>query len=255
MTGRSPQRLAVSAGTVTLGARRLLGPITLEASPGQALIVVGPNGAGKSTLLSLFAGVRAPSSGHVVLGDRPLATVSPRERARTIAYLPQGTRFDFPYSVADVVSMARFPHGDEHTATGREAVAAAIEAMQLGPLRHRRVDTLSGGEQQRVVLARTLAVAAPIWLLDEPMTGLDLEVMVLVRAQIAAHVSAGGTVAMSHHALSDVPELGRRVAVIEGGHMTREGTPEDVLTPALIETTFRVAAERTPGWRFESLKR
>ncbi|MBT9557293.1 MAG: ABC transporter ATP-binding protein [Myxococcales bacterium] len=255
MTPLSPPRLAVSGATVTLGGRVIVGPITLEATPGLALVVVGPNGAGKSTLLSLLAGVRSPSSGDVVLGDRPLATVPPRERARTIAYLPQGTRFDFPYSVADVVSMGRFPHGDEHTATGRNAVAAAIDAMQLGDLRHRRVDTLSGGEQQRVVLARTLAVQAPIWLLDEPMTGLDLEVMVLVRGQIAAHVAAGGTVALSHHALSEVSELGRRVAVIEGGQLAVEGTPDEVLTPARLEATFRVAAARAPGWHFDSLRR
>lgn len=247
--------LSVTDATVVFGGRTALGPLSLTTRPGESLVIVGPNGAGKSTLLSLLAGVRAHGAGSVTLGGRPLAALPPRERARSIAYLPQGTRFDFPYSVEDVVAMGRFPHGDEDTAVGRDAVGAGIDAMQLGGLRYRRVDSLSGGEQQRVALARTFATGAPIWLLDEPMTGLDLQVMVLVRQKIAAHTETGGTVVLSHHALSDVFELGQRVAIVEKGRLTADGPPAQVLTPPRIEAAFGVIAKRTEGWRFDPLRR
>lgn len=132
----------------------------------------------------MLAGV-APYSGEVRVGGRELGAMAPGERARQIAYLPQIASVSWPVSVRDLVSLGRLPHGDAETARGREAIARALADTGIEALAPRRVDTLSGGERARVMLARALAVGAPVLIADEPIAALDprfqIEMMRLLR--------------------------------------------------------------------------
>jgi len=150
--------------TVDLGARRVLSGIDLSPAPGRFTILIGPNGAGKTTLLRALAGLLAPREGHVTLEGAPVARMHARERARSVAYLPQGGTVAWPLPVSDVVALGRLPHGEEPDrlpTRGREAVAAALQAVGLQGFERRPATALSGGGRARVLLARALRPRSP----------------------------------------------------------------------------------------------
>ena len=145
-----------------------LEPATLSLQPGTLAALVGPNGAGKSTLLSALSGL-LPAQGRAFLGADALESLSPPERARRLAWVGQEARFDFAFTVREVVAQGRFAWGDD----GR-GVEEALTAFDLGALASRPVTQLSGGERHRVTLARALATAAKVQLWDEPVAQLDV---------------------------------------------------------------------------------
>ena len=150
--------LRVADLSVRLAGNLIIDGATLDLRPGELTLLVGPNGAGKTTLMRALAGL-LPSEGTIALQDRPLAAFSVRDRARHIAYLPQGHIFHWPMNVAAVVALGRHPHADAFTPLAdedRAAVARAIAATAIEPWAARAVTTLSGGERARVALARAL---------------------------------------------------------------------------------------------------
>jgi iron complex transport system ATP-binding protein len=219
---------------VRYGARAALVAVDARVAPGEMLGVIGPNGSGKSTLIRVLAGVRRPTTGEVRLGARPLHATSRRERARTIALVPQETHLSFPIRVRDLVLLGRAPHTGRFGLERGEDLRAAHDAMvraEVLELADRSVDELSGGERQRVVLARALAQDARILLLDEPTAFLDLKHAVVLLDLVRELCRARGlAVAVVLHDLNLAAMYCDRLLLLDRGRVHAAGGPADVLT-------------------------
>jgi iron complex transport system ATP-binding protein len=236
--------VALSAVRVTTGYRRLpvLHELSVTAAPGEVLGLIGPNGAGKTTLLRLLSGIHEPWTGRVLLGDQPLAGFSPRERARHIAFVPQGVTIPVPFTVADVVAMGRVPYlsGWAPLAPADEAaVRQALEQVGLADRADTSIHALSAGEQQRALLALALAQQPRVLLLDEPTAHLDLHhawhLMELVRDLARAQALV---VVLSTHDLSLAASCCTRLALLEKGTLAANGSRDDVLRADLLSGVY-----------------
>jgi manganese/iron transport system ATP-binding protein len=200
--------------TAGYGERIALEHVTVAVEPGSLLAVVGPNGAGKSTLLKLMAGLLDPWSGRIEVLGAP-----PGREARRVAYVPQAELVDwgFPVTVEDVVMMGRFPRlGPVRRPTGddRRAVLDALD--QVGMARHRQtqIGRLSGGQRRRVFLARALAAEPDLFLLDEPVTGIDATTQELLMDLLEAQARRGKTVVATTHDLASAAQRFQRVLAV-----------------------------------------
>jgi iron complex transport system ATP-binding protein len=237
--------LAADAVTVVLGGRTVVDRASLRLGRGEVVALVGPNGAGKTTLLRALAGIEA-ARGDIRVGGIPLAQLPPRQRAKAIAYLPQGHTFHWPMRVDAIVALGRLPHADAFmtpTPADRDAVAAAISATGLDDLVARPITALSGGERARVAIARALATQARVLLADEPTISLDprhqLTVMEVLRRAAA---STGGAVLLVVHDLALAARYSDRVVVLDAGRIACDAAPPEALTPARIAAVFGVDA-------------
>jgi iron complex transport system ATP-binding protein len=212
-----------------------LEPATLSLQPGTLAALVGPNGAGKSTLLAALAGL-IPAQGRAFLGPDALDALTPPERARRLAWVGQEARFDFGFSVREVVAQGRFAWGDDS-----QGVEEALAEFDLAGLAARPVTQLSGGERHRVTLARARATGAPVQLWDEPVAQLDVRHALEVLALARKLAGAGGTLILSLH---DLPLALRfdQVLVLSRGQLVAQGRPQEVLTAQLIREVFGVRA-------------
>lgn len=231
--------------------RRLLDGVSLELQPGELLAIVGPNGAGKTTLLSAMAGDLTPDCGAVRLDGRPLAHWTPLALARRRAVMPQASRLGFSLAVRAVAALGRAPYRDRaDAAADTEAVHAALLAADILHLAERAYGTLSGGEQQRVQLARVIAqldldaaAAAPVLLLDEPTASLDLAHAYGV-LQLARRLAARGVaVAAVLHDLSLAYRYSDRVLVLKDCRAEALGDPRHVLDAALVRRVFNIETQ------------
>lgn len=247
MTEQAGLAIATSGLAVALGGRRVIEDVRLEVARGEMIAVVGPNGAGKTTLLKAMAGLLSPAAGAVTLGGVPIAEIRPAERARRVAYLPQGHVFHWPMPVVDIVALGRLPHGAGLTDLGavdREAVEGAMRATGVAEFAERPVTTLSGGERARVALARVLAVEADIVLADEPVTSLDPRYQLVVLNILHALARAGRAVAVVLHDLGLAARHADRMVVLSAGRVAADGAPGAVLNAALLRDVFGVEAYR-----------
>ncbi len=229
---------------VQLGERSALHGVSLACGTGEFICVLGANGAGKTTLLKAIAGL-VPHEGRVRLQGRNIASMKSAERGRLVAFLPQGHHAHWPITAREAVAIGRVPHGATPGRTNPHddhAIARALEATDATALAGRPITELSGGERARVMLARALAVEAPLLLADEPISALDpahqLAVMELL-AQTARH---GVTVLAALHDLTLAARFATRVIVLSGGRVAADGPPRAVLSPALLATAFGVTA-------------
>ncbi|GHG64490.1 ABC transporter ATP-binding protein [Streptomyces griseocarneus] len=239
-------RVDVEDLSVEIAGARLVEDITLRAGDGQVVGLVGPNGSGKSTLLRCVYRALRPAAGRVLLDGDDLHALTAREGARRLAALPQETAGEFGFTVDEVVAMGRLPHqsaAGRITATDRERCAAALRRVGADHLADRGFLTLSGGEKQRVLIARALAQEPEVLVLDEPTNHLDiaqqLEVLSLVR-------SSGLTVLAALHDLNLAATHCDALYVIAGGRIVDCGPPHSVLTPELLAEVFSVRAHRVP---------
>ena len=222
--------------------RPLYADLQVALRPGRITAVVGPNGAGKSTLLRQLAGLSAPHRGRVSLDDVDLHSLTPRDRARRLAYLPQGGGLAFDLRVRDLVLLGRAPYLPAFgapAASDHAAVAAALRRLDLDALADRGVGSLSGGERQRVMLARMLVSEASVLLLDEPTAALDIGHALALLAQLRALAAGGAAVALALHDL----DLARRFsddAVLLGGDPCRVGPTGHVLSARYLGPAFGV---------------
>ncbi len=231
--------------SVDLGRRRALEAVDLTLEGGLFTVVIGPNGAGKSTLLRALAGLVRPRSGDVALDGRTVASLTATERARTIAYLPQGGSIAWPLPVADAVALGRLPYGERPGAlppAGRIAVGTALAAVGLSGFESRPTTELSGGERARVLLARALATEAPVLLADEPVTALDPRHQLVVLDVLKARSRAGAVVVAVMHDLALAARFADRLVLIAEGRVRAEGAPAAVLTPAELARSFGIEA-------------
>jgi iron complex transport system ATP-binding protein len=231
--------------SVRLGGRPVLTEVSLDLSPGTFVAIVGPNGAGKTSLLRAVIGL-VPHSGQIALGTEDLTRLSARERARRIAYLPQGHEVHWPLPARDIVALGRFPHGaadpDRLGETDRQAVADAMRLTDTEALAHRSVTALSGGERARVALARVFAAGAPVILADEPTAALDPRYQIDVMRALRARAVAGALVVAVTHDLGLAARHADAVAVLHEGRLAAFGLPADALAPDLLRRVFGIEA-------------
>jgi ABC-type Mn2+/Zn2+ transport system ATPase subunit len=224
----------VSAG---YGERPALEHIDVAVEPGTLLAVVGPNGAGKSTLLKVMAGLLRPWAGRAEILGGP-----PGREARRIAYVPQAELVDwaFPVTVHDVVMMGRYPALGMFRRPGRadrRAVDAALEHVRMGGHRHTQIGSLSGGQRRRVFLARALAAEPDLFLLDEPVTGVDATTQDDLMDILDEEARRGKTVVATTHDLACAASRFQRVLAVNRT-VVAHGPSSLVLDPTVLAQTY-----------------
>jgi iron complex transport system ATP-binding protein len=221
----------------------VLHSVDAHVEPGEVVALIGPNGAGKSSLLRVAAGVLRPSAGRVLLDGADVAELSARQRARRIAVVPQEGPVPNGLLVPEMVALGRTPYVRMllgPTASDRRAVDWAIAVAGVEALADRFVDELSGGERQRVILARALAQEPRLLLLDEPTANLDLHHQVAMLELVRGLTRERGlAVVAAVHDLQLAALYCDRVVMLSEGRVVSQGPPEAVLTPPLLEKTFR----------------
>ncbi len=225
--------------------RPFLGPLDFEIHRGRMLAVVGPNGAGKSTLLRLLAGLTKPNAGDVRFKSTPLQSLSPRDRARRITFLPQKPIAPPTTTASEIVALGRHPHrqfGLFESPTDALAVDHAMTRTKTTEFRARRMDTLSGGEAQRVHLAAALAQQPELLILDEPTAELDLrhqiECFELLRELSDTENIA--TVVVTHD-LNLAARYADDAMLLHTGQVAASGPTKAVLVPQTLEAVYGVS--------------
>ena len=226
-----------------LGGSQILRGVDLRAERGELVGVIGPNGSGKSTLLKCIYRVLKPTGGAVWLDGRALSEYSYKASARRVAVVAQHNYYNFDFSVQDVVMMGRAPHKralDRDNAQDRQMAARALETVGMADFARRSFSTLSGGEQQRVILARALAQDTPCLILDEPTNHLDIKFQLQLMDIVKG---LDRTVIAAIHDLNIAAMYCDRLYAVREGGVVASGRPEEVLTPELIRAVYEVEAQ------------
>jgi len=237
--------LEISSLSVGYGSRVVLQDISLNIRAGEVFALIGPNGAGKTTLIKSISGVIPLTTGAVFVRGKDLKKLSPSQRATYLAVVPQARNLPGNYSVWQTVLMGRTPYLGwlgKPSSRDEERVDWALQRTETTSLAERPIGELSGGEQQRVLLARALAQDTPILLLDEPTTHLDLKhqsgLLELVRDLSHNNVLA---VLMAVHDLNHVSMFADRVGLLLDGGLKAVGSPRDVLNQELLQEVYQVS--------------
>ncbi|MEU3302551.1 ABC transporter ATP-binding protein [Streptomyces sp. NPDC006678] len=242
-TAAAPGTLTLENVSVVVDGTVLVDEVSLRAAPGEVVGLAGPNGAGKSTLLRTVYRALRPTSGRVLLDGEDVRRMSGKSLARRLAAVLQESAGDFDLTVYDVVAMGRTPHkrafeGD--SADDRAVIMDALAELDAAGLVYAPFGRLSGGEKQRVLIARALAQRAGTMVLDEPTNHLDLrhqlDTLRLVRR-------LGVTAVVALHDLNLAAAFCDRICVMAGGRVVAAGAPGEVLTPALLAEVYGVDAE------------
>ena len=242
--------LKIDSLSVAYGDKTVLQNISLEVQPGEILALIGPNGAGKSTLVRAVSGVVPILSGRISVDGQSLADLSHSQRARILAVVPQARQLGGAFSVWQAVMMGRTPYLNwlgQESESDKAAVRQVLEQTCLDAFADRQIARLSGGEQQRVLLARALAQDTPVLLLDEPTNHLDLQhqtnLLSLVKRLAQENQLA---VLMALHDLNLVSFYADKVALIVNGELKFQGLPTDVIRAEYISAAYRTPVEVVP---------
>lgn len=243
--------LSIQNLSLTYGSSPVLTDLSLELRRGEVLGLIGPNGAGKSSLIRALSGVLAPHSGHITFNRHDLLAMSEAQRARLVSVVPQSTQLPPAFTVYECVALGRTPHlnwlGTLSTAD-KSKIDWAMQVTESAALKNRRAGELSGGEQQRVLLARALAQDCPILLLDEPTAHLDLhhQVAILnVVRSLARERELAVLVAL--HDLNLASLFAQRLALLVNGRLQAQGTPQEVLTQDALLRAYAVSTRILPN--------
>jgi iron complex transport system ATP-binding protein len=221
----------------------ILDGVDINLNRGEMLGLIGPNGAGKSTLLRLLAGVLQPDAGRIQIDGKPIDRLSRQERARRVAYLPQLNQVAWPLSVERLVELGRTPHLESWQQPGAEdraIIERVIVQTDLLALRERRFDTLSGGEQARVLLARALVTEPDILLADEPTAALDPAHQLDLMQLLSDHCEAGQSVIVVLHDLTLAAHFCHRLQLLFEGATLAQGTPDEVLNEENLADAYEI---------------
>ena len=237
--------LVVSGLSVNKSGKAIVSDVSFTAPAGLVTGLVGPNGAGKSTLLSAILGL-VPANGTAQFEGHNLPAMPRRDRARMVAFVEQSASTEERLTVRDVVALGRIPH-EPAWQSGPDPIDAAIVDDALAetgmtPFATRRFDTLSGGEQQRVHLARALAQQPRLLLLDEPTSHLDIRAQLQLLTLLRHKAAKGMTVLLALHDLNLAARFCDHLVVLSSGRLVAEGAPRAVLTPDLLASVYGVAA-------------
>ncbi len=215
------------------------------------LALIGPNGSGKTTLLHLMSGLLQPERGQISLENQPLTTFTRRELARRIAVISSLQYFEFPFPVADVVAMGRYPYlGRLQKLTGRDCqiVEEALHSTEIWHLKDRPISQLSSGERQRVLLARAVAQRPSILMLDEPNTHLDIHHQIAIfRLLQSLNEEHSMTVVVVLHDLTAASAFCQTVALLSEGKLIQTGTPTEVITTETIRSVYKADISVQPS--------
>lgn len=226
--------------------KQVIEDISLELSLGRFYGILGPNGSGKSTFMDLLTGRLAPRTGRITYKDRNLNTYSRRELARELALVPQNFHINFPYTAHEVVMMGRYPRMPRFSPPSAEDLAAVDRAMAragIADFKQRYLTEMSGGERQRVIIARALAQDTPVLLLDEATANLDIRHALKVLDEVAADVKSGRLTAVA--VFQDINLAAAYCDILiffKDGRLAGHGPTETVLTEGMLRTVFGVNA-------------
>jgi iron complex transport system ATP-binding protein len=241
--------LLVSGLSVQKSGKAILSDVSLAAPAGQVTGLIGPNGAGKSTLLAAMLGLE-PATGSATFDAQNLPSMPRRDRARMVAFVEQSASTEERLTVRDVVALGRIPHEAawQSAPSPEDAVIIDMALTETGmtSFAARRFDTLSGGEQQRVHLARALAQEPRLLLLDEPTSHLDIRGQLQLLALLRHKAAQGMTVVLALHDLNLAARFCDHLVVLSDGALAAEGVPRAVLTPDLLSSVYGVAARLVP---------
>jgi iron complex transport system ATP-binding protein len=233
----APKAIALAEVSIELGGARVVDSVSAVVEEGEWVALIGPNGAGKTTLLRAIAGL-VPAQGRIEVAGEPAGALGRRRLARRVALVPQTPLMPPEMTVAEYVLLGRTPHLGYLGGEGRsdlEAADRALARLDLSRFAGRRLSTLSGGERQRAVLARALAQEAPLLLLDEPTSSLDIgrgqQALELVDA---LRRDGGLTVLSAMHDLTLAAQYADRLLLLDCGRLAAGGPPAEVLRPELI---------------------
>lgn len=226
--------------------------VDMTVPTGTLYAVLGPNGSGKSTLMRTLLGIIPPTSGSVEVGGRPTRMWSRRALARAVGAVPQAEHLAFPMSVRDFVAMGRYPHlgpFQQENQGDRAIVSRAMGQCEVLELGSRDVTTLSGGELQRVRIARALAQEPSALALDEPTASLDIRHEMSIFHLLAHSVSSGMTVLLITHHLNLAARFASRFLLLSEGRVAAEGAAQEVFKEAVLEEVYGwpVEVRRDPG--------
>jgi iron complex transport system ATP-binding protein len=226
----------------------VLDDVSLSVGSGDILSVLGPNGSGKTTLLKLILGLYKPGKGRVSLEGRPVKSLLSKDLARSIAYVPQVHRIAFAFRMLDVVMMGRIPHkpfffryskNDEHLAE------LSMERLGILHLKDRPYTAVSGGERQLCLIARALAQGARVFVMDEPVGGLDYGNQIRLLSIIRDLSKEGYTFIQSTHFPDHALWMAGRVMMLNKGRVVAEGKSEEAVTSEALSALYRVPMDVT----------
>lgn len=228
------------------GARKVLQHVDLRVGAGKVMALLGPNGCGKSTLLKTIEKTIPPLEGRIHLCGHDVAKVGFRELAKLCAFVPQEEHMAFAFTVRQLVTMGRLPYSEGmlDTQEDQDAAQNAIEKAGCSDIADRPVTELSGGEKQRALLARALAQATPVLLLDEPTSHMDIGHQLAVAHLVRELASEGKTVLAAVHDLNLASLMADDACLLANGGVVRYGPVRDVLLDGALEDVYEVRFER-----------
>ncbi len=236
--------LQMTGARARLGRRTVLDGVSLTVAAGETVVLVGPNGAGKSSLMRAALGLIPLEAGEARLGGTAVGSLSPDERARRAAWLPQQRRLAWNMPAAEVAALGA------PLLEAAEGVARArcwLERLEAGHLADRGVAEMSGGERARVLLARALVTEAPLLVLDEPLADLDPDAQLMVIEVLRERAGQGAAVLASLHDLGLAARLGDRAVVVAEGRITADGPPVQALNSRVLAEVFGLTGRWLDG--------
>lgn len=222
--------------------REILSDISITADSSEALFILGPNGTGKTTLLKCINHIITPRQGRVLIGEEDVAAMTPPHRARKIGYVPQYNNNVFGMSVIDIIMMGRIAFaGRRISSEDKDIVFDIIERMELQPFAFKDINQMSGGERQRVFIARALAQQPEFVILDEPTGSLDMKNQIFTLDLVTglAHTKHIGVI-MTIHDMNLTSLFADKVLMLKDSHIFANGTPQEVLTEENIRAVYGV---------------
>lgn len=228
--------------SLSLGGRAVLRDISFSVGGGDFFVIIGPNGSGKTTLMRAMAGIQKQQAGRIEILARAMTGYKRKEFARQVAFVPQGITTGFPFTVAELVLMGRAPYNSTLGLETDHDYQVAEQAMRFTEVAHlagRKLDQLSGGEQQRVFIARAICQEPEILLLDEPTAALDLAHQVRIMDLMEKlKTEKGVTIVMVSHDINLAAMYGDQLLLLSDGRIVRRGTPGEILNFETLEQTY-----------------
>lgn len=235
--------LAVDNIDFSIDDKKILHGVSVHFEPCRIHGIIGPNGSGKSTLLKNICRIWEPQSGSVSINGRNYREIPRKELSTLVTLVPQNTAIGFPISVFDIVSMGRHPHLSRFEGmrqSDREIIDHALRQANIHPLKDRNINELSGGEGQLAIIARAIATEAPVILLDEPTSELDVRHTLEVVKLLREFREQGKTILVTVHDLNLARKLCDTITIMRQGKLFYSGSPEGAFSGENISEVFQV---------------